>query len=350
MKGGAMESIMSKSKFQQAAMVSWLAPIIVIFINGVMRQSLHPEDDATQSVLFALLSAILYLLGLICGVFSFFGIPKMGRKGILFPGSIGSLLNAGMLCFIALSIAHSMRSVREPSPDHSLTLRQYQALGMPTLDHPWTAKDYAQAVSSLEAVRKEDPLQLPRRGSPTSGDLFAQLCFGDGQPPASNSANALERATGSAERIQTLLPIVQIYEAAAKQGHQFHSEMVFLMCRMLEEGSLMSSAIDAYIQEAGKKDPVVAQLRQTESQRIAGTVQMLKGVSQMIKGLQTTGDAQLRHELAQSLDQALPGMSDLLRGIPPEGRSALFIELVNHEHDPDTRAHLESIQNRLQNL
>jgi hypothetical protein len=62
-----------------------------------------------------------------------------------------------------------------PAPDRSLTPMEYARLGFPALDRDWTPTDYSSVNGVLAELAKKDPLQLPRRGSPRSGPVFARM-------------------------------------------------------------------------------------------------------------------------------------------------------------------------------
>lgn len=60
-------------------------------------------------------------------------------------------------------------------PDHSLTLDQYIALGMPKPEADWNADERSAARSILRKLAEQDPTQLPRFRSERSGALFEKL-------------------------------------------------------------------------------------------------------------------------------------------------------------------------------
>ena len=91
------------SFFQQAAKASWLAPIVAIAANFVLRNVDQPEQ---RMVIVGLMLLVLYGLGLCLGLVALAGVSSHGRRGILVPALIGVLLNAGILV-ISFSIAAS---------------------------------------------------------------------------------------------------------------------------------------------------------------------------------------------------------------------------------------------------
>jgi len=74
------------SIFQQAATASAFAPLIAIGLtvfSSAGRTSLDPQSQRPVALIVGIVSSILILIGLICGIVALFGIRRHGKKGIL---------------------------------------------------------------------------------------------------------------------------------------------------------------------------------------------------------------------------------------------------------------------------
>jgi hypothetical protein len=80
---------------QQAAKLSWVCPILLFGLLAFSRQMGAP-------LIIDLVSFLFIVAGLACGVIALFGIPRLGRKGILMPAIAGLIIN-GLLLFIFVS-------------------------------------------------------------------------------------------------------------------------------------------------------------------------------------------------------------------------------------------------------
>lgn len=59
--------------------------------------------------------------------------------------------------------------------DHSLTLMEYQELGVPDYNRAWTIEDYSNAFFALNTLKFGKPMALPVRDSEKSGVLFSRM-------------------------------------------------------------------------------------------------------------------------------------------------------------------------------
>lgn len=59
--------------------------------------------------------------------------------------------------------------------DYSLSLDEYEKLGMPIPNQPWSSDDFLNANDVLGKFKWENPGQLPKKGSEKSGALFDWL-------------------------------------------------------------------------------------------------------------------------------------------------------------------------------
>jgi hypothetical protein len=59
--------------------------------------------------------------------------------------------------------------------DSTLYPDEYEARGMPSIQNPWTIKDYEAAIPTLVALANENPSLLPRFNSTRSGSVFRRM-------------------------------------------------------------------------------------------------------------------------------------------------------------------------------
>jgi hypothetical protein len=83
------------------------------------------------------------------------------------------LTNSIILLVILLLINVSCRNAFRK--DLSLTVTEYQKLGMPSPDKIWTTKEYVNANITMSTLKIEYPLQLPRKNSKKSGALYRRF-------------------------------------------------------------------------------------------------------------------------------------------------------------------------------
>jgi hypothetical protein len=66
-------------------------------------------------------------------------------------------------------------SSKPTAPDQSLTTEEYLRLGMAAPDRDWRGSEFKSAADVLEGIARTNARQLPRYGSPQSGDVFARM-------------------------------------------------------------------------------------------------------------------------------------------------------------------------------
>ena len=79
-----------------------------------------------------------------------------------------------VILILILSVSlNSCNKVNET--DHSLTLVEYQELGMPDYNSVWNMEDYSNAFYVLNTLKYQNPKALPTRDSEKSGVLFSRM-------------------------------------------------------------------------------------------------------------------------------------------------------------------------------
>jgi ABC-type glycerol-3-phosphate transport system permease component len=107
------------SRAQQAAKASWLAPLIVIIFNFVIKSSL-PTSQA-RSLVIAVVSLLFYLGGLVLAIYALSQVRSAGRKGVLAPAIAGLILNGLFLILVGLVAVSNFSGARaKAAPPQSL--------------------------------------------------------------------------------------------------------------------------------------------------------------------------------------------------------------------------------------
>jgi hypothetical protein len=79
------------------------------------------------------------------------------------------------LIFLSLIILINGSCKKQSGKDLSLTVKEYQKLGMPDQKKIWSEKDYIKAIATLSNLKFSDPLSLPRKNSRKSGAVFSRF-------------------------------------------------------------------------------------------------------------------------------------------------------------------------------
>jgi hypothetical protein len=99
------ESTDSKPLAVQLAKASWVAPLLVVVMNMLLKNvSVTESESVTQSVVFTVFAVIFFIAGFVSGVVALFGIPKHGWRGILIPALIGVLVSGAMIGVVVSNV------------------------------------------------------------------------------------------------------------------------------------------------------------------------------------------------------------------------------------------------------
>jgi len=83
------------------------------------------------------------------------------------------LINSLILLSLIILINGSCKN--KLKKDLSLTVKEYQKLGMPDQNKIWSIEDYTKALTTLSNLRLYNPLSFPRKYSKKSGSVFNRL-------------------------------------------------------------------------------------------------------------------------------------------------------------------------------
>lgn len=86
------------SRAQQAAKASWMAPLIVVIFNYMIKSSL--QRTGSRSMVIVVVSLVIYVAGLLLAIYALSQVKAAGRKGVLAPALVGLLLNGLFLLLV----------------------------------------------------------------------------------------------------------------------------------------------------------------------------------------------------------------------------------------------------------
>src|SRR5512132_4076848 len=87
------------SRVQQAARASWMAPLVVIIFNYVIK-SAGLSGSTARALVIGFVSLLLYLAGLGFAIYALSQVRSAGRQGILAPAIVGLVLNGLFLLLV----------------------------------------------------------------------------------------------------------------------------------------------------------------------------------------------------------------------------------------------------------
>ena len=95
---------------QQAAKASWIIPLLALGIMIISNSVMKSPDAQLNPLILGGFIVLLFLVGIILGIISLFGIKKYGKQGILAPAITGILMNLVFLSLLLMiAIAAFMR-------------------------------------------------------------------------------------------------------------------------------------------------------------------------------------------------------------------------------------------------
>ena len=109
------------SRAQQAAKASWLAPLIVVIFNVVLKNASLPASRA-RALVIAAVSLFFYLAGLGFAIYALSRVRAVGRKGVLAPALAGLVLNGLFLLLVGLVVVPNLRRGRATAPQQQSLL------------------------------------------------------------------------------------------------------------------------------------------------------------------------------------------------------------------------------------
>jgi len=112
------------SRAQQAAKASWMAPLIVVIFNYVIKSSL--QRTGSRSMVIVVVSLVIYVAGLLLAIYALSQVRTAGRKGVLAPALVGLLLNGLFLLLVGSVVLmnRGLRAQQSSLPSAAASLRR----------------------------------------------------------------------------------------------------------------------------------------------------------------------------------------------------------------------------------
>lgn len=85
-----------RDRFQRLAHASWVAPLIAVAVNFALLAMQRGQESAPNKIQ-ATIGSVLILIGLGAGIIALIGTAKVGRRGILVPAIVGTVLNLALV-------------------------------------------------------------------------------------------------------------------------------------------------------------------------------------------------------------------------------------------------------------
>jgi len=210
-------------------------------------------------------------------------------------------------------------------PDRSLGVKAYLEAGVPPLDRPWGAPQFASATAALREIARDGETLLPRAGSRTSGQVWARIISPEnwttyGDP----KRNVLQRFLEWLQAFGQFQTLGDLYAAKAGPSGAFDAEKADILLGALRANIIGIKLAGETLSTVPADAPQRAELTQVmdkaqeEARSIVDTA--LWGVANP-DGL---GLAQ-RVRLARELDKPL---AELLPLIPAASRTAIASRLL----------------------
>jgi len=235
-------------------------------------------------------------------------------------------------------------------PDLSLAEEEYLRAGVPALDEPWRADEMTAAYEAINALLREKPNALPRKGSKQSGKVFTRLSsdrdlaqFQEGTQPI---AKRLEGFTGY---LNASNAVFKLYVVRTERGEGLDREAVELARKNFRVFTVAVAVVNEFLPTLDKKDP-------TYSVRLEGVAQLHHSIADMMQGALTMLTEKNRYRLSERT-RLLEYLSELFPPLWPPltaaDRSKVLRQLDELLSSPamnELRTGLQALRDRLSSV
>jgi len=317
--------------FHQCAKASWAAFAVIIVFGFVMRSTGESGDPGvSRGLIHAGTVCLLAVLGCLAAFVGLIGMLRHGWRRLALPATSGLILNGGVMAFMAVSLLGVNSTPMAAAPDESVSVDQYLAAGLPSLDTVWTGAEFAEAASALRDVASNSPTRLPRRDSPVSGDVFDK--FLDLQGVYAGIHEPFDVMVSSAQILDGLSALMSLYYLGAEVDGKrmpFNAEMASLQCAAYDVTAILHSKARIVVDDPNTPVEIRENLRGSWSQLGDGAYDMIHGTLTMLS-TQRIFRPEDRLVVAACLARHAPQLSILI----PEGRLAELEGLVKALPNP----------------
>lgn len=118
---------------------------------------------------------------------------------------------------------------RSSRKDHSLSLQEYQKMGVPDPNNIWTYKDYQYALAALTKLKVKQPFDLPTKDSKRSGAIFKRLINLENMTFLKDESIPLhEKAQMSKMYLEIQRELIDIYTNILMKKQYYNPELIDL--------------------------------------------------------------------------------------------------------------------------
>jgi hypothetical protein len=171
------------------------------------------------------------------------------------------LKNILIISVLVILVSGSCKNISRK--DLSLTLKEYQAKGMPDINKAWPQGELMQAYNTLVSIKIKNFSSLPRKGSRKSGIVFSQLLNKENLDFLNDPAISLkDKALDTQPMARFVNELGRIYTDNFKPKQYYSEELIdififelFVRKRMLKlsEQIMNSKDPEAIDMQAGRK-------------------------------------------------------------------------------------------------
>jgi hypothetical protein len=167
-------------------------------------------------------------------------------------------MRSGILLILVLLMV-SVSCTKKYEKDYSLSIEEYQELGIPNPTRVWDPKDITNAGNALTELKWKNPYALPRKDSEKSGMLFRRMISLDNMTFLQDESNALnEKAYQILEFLSVFEGWIKLYNNPLWKKPYYHRELIEIYINGVNVTQKMLDIADK-IQESNDPDDVMMQ-------------------------------------------------------------------------------------------
>jgi hypothetical protein len=226
-------------------------------------------------------------------------------------------------------------------PDLSLTVDEYLKLGIPSIEKRWSSSDLARAAKVLSDVAARDAAQLPRYGSPQSGNVFARMTSEQNLEQLQNKLFPVPVRIGFAlQFLHSATTLSKLYASAALQKKTDSEESAELLGFTLRTGVELKELSKEAASRFDATDPKSADNQKNMKQMTSGLGPVLQAMFARAMESRTLSP-EARTRMLTSIDETLPTLMPVLS---PEVRTQLQKQLQAIRDNPDYDEHKDVLE------
>ena len=172
-------------------------------------------------------------------------------------------MRSGILLILVLLII-SVSCNEKDDKDYSLSIEEYQELGIPNPTMVWGPEDITNTRNALTGLKWKNPYSLPRKDSEKSGMLFRRMIGLDNMTFLQDKSIALnEKAYQVLEFLSVFEGWIDLYSNPLWKKPYYHRELIEIYINGVRVAQKMLDIADK-IQESNDPDDVMMQAGDAE--------------------------------------------------------------------------------------